>query len=128
MYVPMKLISTGLFSSGINQPRQLSCKGGPLPSPRTISNVIHKSGHCSLPSRRLTVLAMQFGQFIEHDVISTPLQRGMFHYSLKSKRVCLYVVYYNPFFVKSEPILYVATFADVVPKLCISLQDSIAQI
>ena len=64
------------YLPGINQPRQRSCTGGPLPSPRTISNVLHKSGHCSVPSRRFTVLAMQFGQFIEHDVISTPLQRG----------------------------------------------------
>lgn len=63
----------------MNQPRQIGRAGYPLPSPRMISNIIHKSGHCSLPSRRFTVLAMQFGQFIEHDVISTPIQRGVFH-------------------------------------------------
>lgn len=50
--------------------------GDPLPSPRMISNVIHRAGDCSIANAKLTVLVMQFAQFMEHDVISTPMITG----------------------------------------------------
>lgn len=53
-----------------------SVLGGYLPSPRIVSNVMHKSDCCPQFSDRLAVAVMQFGQFIEHDVISTPMITG----------------------------------------------------
>ena len=62
---------------GIDTPRIRSVLGGYLPSARVISNVMHKSDCCPAFSDRLAVAVMQFGQFIEHDVISTPMITGM---------------------------------------------------
>ncbi|XP_076104054.1 peroxidase-like protein isoform X1 [Mytilus galloprovincialis] len=64
------------YEDGIDAPRMHSVLGGYLPSPRIVSNVMHKSDCCPQFSDRLAVAVMQFGQFIEHDVISTPMITG----------------------------------------------------
>ncbi|KAG1650760.1 Peroxidasin [Nymphon striatum] len=40
------------------------------PNPRTISRAFHK--HSQVESNKLTLLAMQFGQFLDHDITHTP--------------------------------------------------------
>ncbi|XP_069141012.1 chorion peroxidase-like [Argopecten irradians] len=64
------------YEDGIDYPRVHSKAGKLLPSARLVSNIMHKAGECSLSSKHFTVMIMQFGQFIEHDVISTPMISG----------------------------------------------------
>lgn len=63
--------------TGIDAPRMKSVLGGYLPGARLISNTMHKSDCCPTFSDHLAVAVMQFGQFIEHDVISTPMVTGI---------------------------------------------------
>lgn len=63
--------------TGIDAPRMKSVLGGYLTSARIISNTMHKSDCCPTFSDHLAVAVMQFGQFIEHDVISTPMVTGI---------------------------------------------------
>ncbi|KAG1650757.1 Peroxidasin [Nymphon striatum] len=46
------------------------------PNPRTISRAFHK--HSQVESNKLTLLAMQFGQFLDHDITHTPTTTGSF--------------------------------------------------
>jgi hypothetical protein len=59
-------------------PRIHSVSGAPLPSPRIISNNVHDEGMNHLRSKLFTVALTHFGQFIDHDVISTPILIGKF--------------------------------------------------
>ncbi|KAK3095733.1 hypothetical protein FSP39_018238 [Pinctada imbricata] len=76
-YTRQRRMMDNAYDDGIDLPRKISLTGYPLPSSRLISNMVHKTDGCSLPSEDFTVMTMQFGQFIEHDVISTPLQRDV---------------------------------------------------
>lgn len=57
-------------------PIQLDIAGAPLPSAREISNLIHKQGDVMDMNPVLTVMVMQWGQFLEHDIVSIPVNRG----------------------------------------------------
>ena len=48
--------------------------GGQLPSPRLISSSIHRQSQAD--TQQFTMLVMQWGQFIDHDITSTPQSRG----------------------------------------------------
>ncbi|XP_076095786.1 peroxidase-like protein [Mytilus galloprovincialis] len=54
-------------------PRIRSVIGSLLPSPRDISNAVLNGGESPPRSRILSVSLTHFGQFIDHDVISTPI-------------------------------------------------------
>ncbi|ESP05192.1 hypothetical protein LOTGIDRAFT_152002 [Lottia gigantea] len=56
-------------------PRQTSELGSLLPSARTVSQEVFNSE--SHPSARLTQMAMQWGQFLDHDLASTPAEIGI---------------------------------------------------
>ncbi|KAH3751769.1 hypothetical protein DPMN_186339 [Dreissena polymorpha] len=60
---------------GLNLPRSLGVDGKPLPFPRKISNAVHR-GPQQLKSSKLTLQASPFGQFLDHDIILTPLSTG----------------------------------------------------
>ncbi|KAL4231588.1 heme binding [Mactra antiquata] len=65
------------YDDGISVPRQFGFTGTPLPSPRLISNTIHKA----LKSRDLrdvtdTMMVMQWGQLLDHDILDTPVMQG----------------------------------------------------
>ncbi|KAH3751762.1 hypothetical protein DPMN_186332 [Dreissena polymorpha] len=60
---------------GLNLPRSLGIDGKPLPFPRKISNTVHR-GPQQLKSPKLTLQASPFGQFLDHDIILTPLSTG----------------------------------------------------
>ena len=59
---------------GMSAPRQFSVLGGNLPNPRRISVEYHDSLLIVLPD--LTHMAMQFGQFLSHDVEFQALTKG----------------------------------------------------
>lgn len=57
-------------------PRTKGVKGLLLPNPRVISNTVHRGGFSPPRSNVFNVALTTFGQFIDHDVISTPTVRG----------------------------------------------------
>nr|KAG5687891.1 hypothetical protein BaRGS_027214 [Batillaria attramentaria] len=71
----MRRILAPAYQDGISEPRILGRNGGPLTSARDISNMLHPTG----PNGQMTSLThmvMQWGQFIDHDLTSTPVQTG----------------------------------------------------
>ncbi|KAK7466753.1 hypothetical protein BaRGS_00037162, partial [Batillaria attramentaria] len=71
--IPMRRILAPAYQDGISEPRILGRNGGPLTSARDISNMLHPTG----PNGQMTSLThmvMQWGQFIDHDLTSTPVQ------------------------------------------------------
>lgn len=60
------------YRDGFGSPRTHGVTGDPLPSPRKISNEIHISPGNKLKDSQTTVLVMAFGQFMSHDIASTP--------------------------------------------------------
>ncbi|CAI4228303.1 unnamed protein product [Auanema sp. JU1783] len=55
-----------------DSPRFLSVSGRPLPSPRSISNRIHYD--VSKPNDEFSLILMQFGQFLDHEITHSPVQ------------------------------------------------------
>ena len=70
---------------GISKPRFLGATGTPLPSPRIVSTVIHPD--ISNLHSRYTLMTMQYGQFLDHDLTMTPIHKG-FHESIPDCRSC----------------------------------------
>jgi len=73
------------YEDGLSKPRVTSVKGRPLPSPRLISTNMHND--VSAPHVRYTLMVMQWGQFIDHDLIFTPVNKG-FSDSILDCRSC----------------------------------------
>ena len=48
---------------------------GPLPNPRLISTMVHKDE--SHDTEQFTMFVMQWGQFVDHDLTSTPQTRSV---------------------------------------------------
>ena len=69
------------YSTGVSIPRGKLLNGTEfLPSPRLISGAL--ISHDDRPNRDYTLLLMQWGQFIDHDITHTPINKGLlsFHY------------------------------------------------
>ena len=68
-----------LYFSGIQAPRGMSDDGrSELPSSRQLSSAL--ISHEDRPDNEFTLLLMQWGQFVDHDVTHTPLNKGKFKY------------------------------------------------
>ena len=61
------------YSDGIEEFRR-SVSNGPLPNPRLISTMVHRDE--SHDTEQFTMFVMQWGQFIDHDITSTPQTRS----------------------------------------------------
>jgi hypothetical protein len=61
-----------IFDLANGSPRTIGCSGK-LPSPRHISNIIHRADDTMVFDERLSYMMMQFGQFLAHDVVLTEL-------------------------------------------------------
>jgi hypothetical protein len=61
--------------AGVNSPRTAS-SSQELPSPRLVSTRF--ATEADVPSENLTLLVMQWGQFLDHDLTHTPISRGEF--------------------------------------------------
>ncbi|XP_062619162.1 peroxidase-like protein isoform X2 [Saccostrea cucullata] len=67
------------YGSDCNSPRQNGYRNMPLPSPREISNLLFQNRNSTTErDPELNVLHMSFGQFLDHDLILTPIIRGTF--------------------------------------------------
>jgi len=62
------------YDDGLMSPRSRSVTGSRLPSPRLISVNIHND--VSAPHVRYSLMMMQWGQFVDHDLTHTPVNRG----------------------------------------------------
>lgn len=65
--MPFNRFQTPVYSDGIEELRK-SVLGGPLPSPRFISLLVHGSRDSESP---VTLMLAQWGQFIDHDLTAT---------------------------------------------------------
>ena len=61
------------YDDGLMSPRSRSVLGSPLPSPRLVSVNIHND--VSAPHVRYSLMMMQWGQFVDHDITHTPVNR-----------------------------------------------------
>ena len=61
------------YSDGIQEFR-VAQSGNPLPSPRAISTMVHRESSDDTPP--FTMMVMQWGQYLDHDLTSTPQTRG----------------------------------------------------
>jgi len=67
-----------LFIAQPGQPRSLSLSGRNLPTARDVSLTVHSNiGQEITWSPSLSMAVMQFGQFVDHDVILTPVEEGI---------------------------------------------------
>jgi len=66
------------YGDKISSPRTQSVTGIPLPSPRTVSSRVHIDA--SHLSNVHTMLLMQYGQFVDHDITLTPVSFIQFNY------------------------------------------------
>ncbi|XP_069177766.1 salivary peroxidase/catechol oxidase-like isoform X1 [Procambarus clarkii] len=62
------------YHDGVNSARQQAKSGAPLPSPRSISSrvIIDRDNLYD----NFTILIMQWGQFLDHDITHTPITKG----------------------------------------------------
>ena len=61
------------YDDGLMSPRSRSITGKPLPSARLVSVNIHND--VSAPHVRYSLMMMQWGQFVDHDLTHTPVNR-----------------------------------------------------
>ncbi|XP_063223065.1 uncharacterized protein LOC134531301 [Bacillus rossius redtenbacheri] len=62
------------YQDGVGSPRAVSVTGGPLPSPRLVSVSVHPD--TSRPHLRYSLMFMQLGQLLDHDLTHTPVNRA----------------------------------------------------
>ncbi|XP_047507220.1 heme peroxidase 2 [Pieris napi] len=74
-----------VYEDGVSRPRINTVTGTPLPSPRTVSTVIHPD--ISNLHTRYTLMVMQFAQIVDHELTMTPIHKG-FHESIPDCRSC----------------------------------------
>ena len=65
------------YYTGEGSPRVLASDGSMLPSPRTISNIVHRAAPQTKFESGLTIMVMQWGQFTDHDIVITPTVKGI---------------------------------------------------
>lgn len=61
------------FDDGRDTPRSKGCGNLPLPSPRHVSNMLHAAEPTMQNEPRLSLMVMQIGQFLAHDLVLTKL-------------------------------------------------------
>lgn len=70
MYIRIRILE-------ITSPRKNGKNGQPLPSTRLISNKLFRAaGDCTETDFTQTLMVMVWGQFIDHDIVSTPVTEG----------------------------------------------------
>ncbi|KAK6174188.1 hypothetical protein SNE40_017509 [Patella caerulea] len=75
-FIPMRRFQPPAYDDGASEPRTQGVDGSPLPSARVVSREIHENDRGQGEMSTLTHMVMQWGQFLDHDITSTPHQTG----------------------------------------------------
>ncbi|XP_060078602.1 myeloperoxidase-like [Ylistrum balloti] len=62
-----------MYQDGISSPRRVGKDGLPLPSARLVSNIVHSPRGFGRQDCSLSAMVMQWGQFLDHDIVGTPV-------------------------------------------------------
>lgn len=68
---PFGRLAPARYADGVSEMMLLGKTGQPLPNPRTVSTSMHYD--VADAHRRYTLMVMQWGQFLDHDVTLTPM-------------------------------------------------------
>ncbi|XP_014676574.1 PREDICTED: lactoperoxidase-like, partial [Priapulus caudatus] len=71
---PFRRLLEPVYDDVINTMRSTSVTTRALPSPRAVSNAVHRS--MDAPHEEYTLALMQWGQFLDHDITFTPVSKG----------------------------------------------------
>lgn len=74
------------YDDGVSSPRTRSILGTPLPSPRLVSTRMHPD--LSRPHVRYSLMFMQFGQLLDHDLTHTPVNKAFVGEAILDCRPC----------------------------------------
>ncbi|KAK3605230.1 hypothetical protein CHS0354_038666 [Potamilus streckersoni] len=75
-FTPFERMLPALYDNGIDEPRQTSLFGGPLPLARKISSQFHQPSLIGHLMPDLSHMTMEFGQFLSHDIQRNALSTG----------------------------------------------------
>ncbi|XP_067680260.1 peroxidase-like [Haliotis asinina] len=75
-FIPMRRFLPSQYGDGISSPRTSGLYGIPLASPRLICTTLHTSDANIKSENDVTHMVMQWGQFLDHDITNTPIERG----------------------------------------------------
>ena len=76
-----------LYILDISMPRQVGVTGEFLPSPRSVSNIVHSQDPCCpMKESDLSLYVMQWGQMMDHDITDTAIAKGRFTITNRPRR------------------------------------------
>lgn len=75
-FSPFERLMYPEYDDGVNEPKTKGASGRPLPNPRVVSTSVVLNQDS--PSRGYSLLLMQYGQFLDHDMTLTTLAIGKY--------------------------------------------------
>ncbi|XP_046548381.1 peroxidase-like isoform X2 [Haliotis rubra] len=76
-FIPMRRFQAPEYDDGVSAPRATGQNGRQLPGARTVSLTVHETDNrAGSTAGATTHMLMQWGQFLDHDITSTPIQSG----------------------------------------------------
>ncbi|XP_067657667.1 peroxidase-like [Haliotis asinina] len=76
-FIPFRRFLDPVYDDEVSSPRQTAKSGNLLPSAREVSFTVHESDENIGVQGAASHLLMQWGQFLDHDITSTPIQSGV---------------------------------------------------
>ncbi|XP_048249478.1 chorion peroxidase-like isoform X3 [Haliotis rufescens] len=75
-FIPMRRFQDPEYDDGVSDPRTTGQNGRKLPGARKVSLAVHESDNKVSAAGATAHMLMQWGQFLDHDITSTPIQSG----------------------------------------------------
>uniref|UniRef100_A0A0K2TLR4 Peroxidasinlike [Acyrthosiphon pisum] n=1 Tax=Lepeophtheirus salmonis TaxID=72036 RepID=A0A0K2TLR4_LEPSM len=74
---PLRRILPSVYNDHISEPKIKSINGSYLPNARVVSNAFHQGNRITSRKHNYTLMLMQWGQFLDHDISFTPNVRAL---------------------------------------------------